>query len=83
MLYTCNVTVLFVYYSCATNFWLCFIWQPYTLEVYKSLQDKLSLLDSAIKMHDGNAITAVSIIGTNLGFWKTAHLPLPWANILP
>lgn len=32
--------------------------QPYTLEVYKSLQDKLSLLDSAIKMHDGNAITA-------------------------
>jgi len=32
--------------------------QPYTLEVYKSLRDKLSLLDCAIKMHDGNAITA-------------------------
>ncbi|KAL9952813.1 hypothetical protein ACROYT_G040123 [Oculina patagonica] len=31
--------------------------QPYTLEVYKSLKDKLSLLDCAIKMHDGNAIT--------------------------
>ena len=50
--------------------------------MYKSLQDKLFLLDSAIKMHDGNAITAVSIIGINLGFWETAHLPLPLANII-
>ncbi|XP_068731591.1 spermatogenesis-defective protein 39 homolog isoform X1 [Montipora capricornis] len=32
--------------------------QPYTLEVYKTLQDKLLLLNCAIKMHDGNAITA-------------------------
>jgi len=32
--------------------------QPYTLEVYKSLKEKLALLDCAIKMHDGNAITA-------------------------
>ncbi|XP_035689373.1 spermatogenesis-defective protein 39 homolog isoform X2 [Branchiostoma floridae] len=31
--------------------------QPYSLEAYKSLQDKLALLDAAIKMHDGDAIT--------------------------
>lgn len=31
--------------------------QPYTLEVYKSLEDKLSLLDCSVSMHDGNAIT--------------------------
>ena len=24
----------------------------------------------------------VNIIWINLGFWETAHLPLPWANIL-
>ena len=36
--------------------------QPYTLEVYKSLKEKLALLDCAIKMHDGNAITAVSVL---------------------
>ncbi|XP_019627331.1 PREDICTED: spermatogenesis-defective protein 39 homolog [Branchiostoma belcheri] len=31
--------------------------QPYSLEAYKSLEDKLALLDAAIKMHDGDAIT--------------------------
>lgn len=31
--------------------------EPYTLEVYKSLEDKLSLLDCSVSMHDGNAIT--------------------------
>ncbi|XP_015758227.1 PREDICTED: spermatogenesis-defective protein 39 homolog [Acropora digitifera] len=35
--------------------------QPYTLEVYKSLEDKLSLLDCSVSMHDGNAITTVSL----------------------
>ena len=29
--------------------------------MYKSLKEKLALLDCAIKMHDGNAITAVSV----------------------
>lgn len=32
--------------------------EPYNLGVYKSLKDKLDLLDYAIKKHDGNAITA-------------------------
>ncbi|KAI0230769.1 ADF-H domain-containing protein [Lamellibrachia satsuma] len=33
--------------------------QPYSLEIYKSKEDKLVLLDEAIKLHDGNAIIAV------------------------
>ncbi|KAK2184321.1 hypothetical protein NP493_270g03035 [Ridgeia piscesae] len=33
--------------------------QPYTLEIYKGKEDKLTLLDEAIKLHDGNAIIAV------------------------
>ncbi|XP_031572188.1 spermatogenesis-defective protein 39 homolog isoform X2 [Actinia tenebrosa] len=33
--------------------------QPYSLELHKSLKDKVNLLDCAIKMHDGNAIIAV------------------------
>ncbi|XP_074662925.1 spermatogenesis-defective protein 39 homolog isoform X2 [Tubulanus polymorphus] len=32
--------------------------QPYNLELYRALQEKLALLDEAIKCHDGNAITA-------------------------
>ena len=35
--------------------------QPYSLEMYKSKEDKLALLDEAIKLHDGNAIIAVSL----------------------
>ena len=34
--------------------------QPYSLEPYKSKTDKLTLLDEAIRYHDGNAIIAVS-----------------------
>ncbi|XP_014673828.1 PREDICTED: spermatogenesis-defective protein 39 homolog [Priapulus caudatus] len=32
--------------------------EPYSLEAYKSKEDKLSLLDTATAMHDGNAIMA-------------------------
>ena len=34
--------------------------QPYSLEPYKSKTDKLTLLDEAIRYHDGNAVIAVS-----------------------
>ncbi|XP_038074329.1 spermatogenesis-defective protein 39 homolog [Patiria miniata] len=33
--------------------------EPYSLEPYRSLQDKLSLLDVAIGYHDGNAILTI------------------------
>ncbi|XP_022094600.1 spermatogenesis-defective protein 39 homolog [Acanthaster planci] len=33
--------------------------EPYSLEPYRSLQDKLSLLDAAIGYHDGNAILTI------------------------
>ncbi|XP_033100008.1 spermatogenesis-defective protein 39 homolog isoform X2 [Anneissia japonica] len=33
--------------------------ESYSLEMYKSLPDKLTLLDSAIEYHDGNSITAI------------------------
>ncbi|XP_071962749.1 spermatogenesis-defective protein 39 homolog isoform X2 [Antedon mediterranea] len=33
--------------------------EPFSLEMYKSLPDKLTLLDSAIEYHDGNSITAI------------------------
>ena len=36
------------------------IGEPYSLEPYRSLQDKLSLLNAAIGYHDGNAILTVS-----------------------
>ena len=34
--------------------------QPYSLEYYKSLKQKMELLDFALSFHDGNAIMAVS-----------------------
>ncbi|XP_071159395.1 spermatogenesis-defective protein 39 homolog isoform X3 [Mytilus edulis] len=33
--------------------------KQYSLEMYKSKDDKFALLDRAIKLHDGNAITAI------------------------
>ncbi|XP_048732192.1 spermatogenesis-defective protein 39 homolog isoform X2 [Ostrea edulis] len=33
--------------------------EPYSLEVFHSKEEKLQLLDKAIQVHDGNAITAV------------------------
>ena len=56
--------------------------QPYSLELHKSLQDKVNLVDCALKMHDGNAIIAVSLtkcqvtrknIGDQLMFSYTAN----------
>ncbi|XP_070578900.1 spermatogenesis-defective protein 39 homolog isoform X2 [Ptychodera flava] len=38
---------------------------PYSLELYKSLSDKLALLDEAVKSHDGNAIIAVILFLKN------------------
>ncbi|XP_035826310.1 spermatogenesis-defective protein 39 homolog isoform X2 [Aplysia californica] len=32
--------------------------EGYSLELYRSLEDKLELLDKAVRLHDGNAITA-------------------------
>ena len=40
-----------------------FFGQPYSLELYKSFNDKVELVDEAIELGDGNAILAVS---TNL-----------------
>jgi len=39
--------------------------EVYTLETYKSLDEKLSLLDAAIESRDGNAITAVVVFFHN------------------
>ncbi|XP_032821022.1 spermatogenesis-defective protein 39 homolog isoform X2 [Petromyzon marinus] len=35
--------------------------QPYSLEQYRSLKEKLELLDRAVQFHDGNVITAILI----------------------
>uniref|UniRef100_H3B7U4 Spermatogenesis-defective protein 39 homolog n=1 Tax=Latimeria chalumnae TaxID=7897 RepID=H3B7U4_LATCH len=35
--------------------------KPYSLERFRSLKDKLLLLDEAVRLHDGNSITAVLI----------------------
>lgn len=35
--------------------------QVCSLERFRSLQDKLQLLEEAVSMHDGNVITAVSV----------------------
>ena len=35
-------------------------WQVCSLERFRSLQDKIQLLEEAVSMHDGNVITAVS-----------------------
>ncbi|KAK6466219.1 spermatogenesis-defective protein 39-like protein [Huso huso] len=35
--------------------------KPYSLESFRSLKDKLLLLDEAVQIHDGNVITAVLI----------------------
>ena len=37
-----------------------FFGQPYSLELYKSFNDKVELIDEAIELGDGNAILAVS-----------------------
>lgn len=37
------------------------IGDPYVLEPYKSKDDKASLLDAAIRRHDGNAIVAATL----------------------
>jgi hypothetical protein len=37
-----------------------FFCQVCSLERFRSLQDKLQLLEEAVSMHDGNVITAVS-----------------------
>lgn len=51
--------------------------QPYGLEMCKTKEQKVALLDEAIKMHDGNAITAVGFLMQSefsLVFCKIAHL---------
>lgn len=36
------------------------VFQAFSLEKFRSLQDKLLLLDEAVSVYDGNVITAVS-----------------------
>lgn len=44
------------------NVWLILLsQQAYSLEKFRSLQDKLLLLEEAVALYDGNVITAVSI----------------------
>ena len=53
--------------------------QVCSLERFRSLQDKLQLLEEAVSMHDGNVITAVScgfvssLIVVAISFWKSSH----------
>ena len=52
------------------------IWQVCSLERFRSLQDKIQLLEEAVSMHDGNVITAVScafccLITAFISFWKS------------
>ncbi|CAM9924356.1 unnamed protein product [Lampetra planeri] len=41
--------------------WKMFKGNPYSLEQYRSLKEKLELLDRAVQFHDGNVITAILI----------------------
>uniref|UniRef100_A0A8C4N8X2 Spermatogenesis-defective protein 39 homolog n=1 Tax=Eptatretus burgeri TaxID=7764 RepID=A0A8C4N8X2_EPTBU len=41
--------------------WKMFKNQPYALEPFRCLRDKMNLLDHAVKLHDGNIITAILI----------------------
>ena len=56
--------VVVVIVVCVQCFYICVaqlsVVQPYSLEKYKSKEDKLQLLDDAISSHDGNAIIIVS-----------------------
>ena len=52
----------FLYFSLLLTNTFVFVLKPYSLEMYKSKEDKLALLDESIKHHDGNVITAVSHI---------------------
>lgn len=46
--------------------------QPFSLEKFRSLQDKLLLLDEAVAVYDGNVITAVSHTCLTL-IWKHCY----------
>jgi len=70
------VTVIVVYIQC---FCICVaqlsVVQPYSLEKYKSKEDKLQLLDDAISSHDGNAIIIVSaVVGSVVTSINSVHL---------
>lgn len=62
--------VVFLTHSCVLTLQVC------SLERFRSLQDKLQLLEEAVSMHDGNVITAVSVrfaispsVGTDGKVW--------------
>ena len=48
------------------------LFQPFTLEGFRSKEQKLELLDTALQTHDGNAIIAVSYLTPSLLY--TYHL---------
>jgi len=50
-----------------------FVVQPYSLDKYKSKEDKLQLLDDAVSSHDGNAIIIVSRFTVRLNTISTLH----------
>uniref|UniRef100_A0A673MK12 Spermatogenesis-defective protein 39 homolog n=1 Tax=Sinocyclocheilus rhinocerous TaxID=307959 RepID=A0A673MK12_9TELE len=45
-----------------SNIWGRILLQAFSLEKFRSLQDKLLLLDEAVAVYDGNVITAVSLM---------------------
>ncbi len=58
---------IYGYFWMAVNGKICFslliemfLLQAFSLEKFRSLQDKLLLLDEAVAVYDGNVITAVS-----------------------
>lgn len=50
-----------------------FLLQPFSLEKFRSLQDKLLLLDEAVAVYDGNVITAVSRTSLTYPIWKHCY----------
>lgn len=50
-----------------------FLSQPFSLEKFRSLQDKLLLLDEAVAVYDGNVITAVSRTSFTYPIWKHCY----------
>lgn len=47
--------------------------QAFSLEKFRSLQDKLLLLDEAVAVYDGNIITAVSSTSLTHPMWKHCY----------
>ena len=53
--------------------------------MHTSFQGSLLLVTGREGESPGNEVAVVTRVpgGINIGFWETAHLPLPLPNILP